>query len=290
MAEVSTTTAFPGGTYTLTGFGAGAYTVTPSKTGGQNNITSFDAARISQHVTGSNPLSGNQLIVADVSGNGSVSSFDASQIARYVITILPYGSTGSWKFLPVNRTYSSVSGNITGEDYSAFLMGEVSGNWTDTGARPIDSGISSRQSAVGSGPVKNIAVNLPKLTAPSNSEIIVPVTVESVAGKGVISYEFDLRYDPTVIKPLTAPVDVAGTASRGLSVVTNVEEPGLLRVVFYGPMPIASNGLLMNLRFIAVGGPGAVSPLVWEHFMFNEGMPQVTAANGQVEISAAAAN
>ena len=32
-ANVSTTTAFPGGTYTLSGFGSGAYTVTPSKTG-----------------------------------------------------------------------------------------------------------------------------------------------------------------------------------------------------------------------------------------------------------------
>ncbi|MFN0278126.1 MAG: hypothetical protein ACKVRN_05925 [Pyrinomonadaceae bacterium] len=50
--NVSTTTSFPGGTYTLTGFGAGSYTVTPSKTTGQNSIGSNDAARIAQHTAG----------------------------------------------------------------------------------------------------------------------------------------------------------------------------------------------------------------------------------------------
>jgi hypothetical protein len=131
-----TTTGFPDGTYTLSGFGSGSYTVTPSKTGGVNgSITSFDAARIAQHVTGTNTLIGNQLIVADVSGNGTISSFDAAQIARYSVGIAGSGSTGNWIFMPANRNYPVVSGNITGQDFTALLMGEVSGNWTNTGAR-----------------------------------------------------------------------------------------------------------------------------------------------------------
>lgn len=117
------------GTYMLTGFGAGAYTVTPSKTGDVNGITSFDAARIAQHVSGSTTLTGNQLIVADTSGNGQVTSFDAAQIAQYASG----GSgmqTGTWKFLPQSRNYETVTTAITGQDYQALLMGEVSGNWT----------------------------------------------------------------------------------------------------------------------------------------------------------------
>ncbi len=136
---VSTTTGAPGptaGQYSLTGFGAGSYTITPTKTGGVNNITSFDAAKIAQHVAGTSTLTGNQLIVADVSNNGSVSSFDAAQIARYVASSPPFGITGTWKFVPVNKVYSSITGDLTGEDYTALLMGEVSGNWTNTGARP----------------------------------------------------------------------------------------------------------------------------------------------------------
>ncbi len=80
-------------------------------------------------------MSGNALTAADVSNNGLVSSFDAAQIARYVTSSPPYGITGTWKFLPVNRTYSSVNAIIAGEDYFGLLMGDVSGNWTNTGAR-----------------------------------------------------------------------------------------------------------------------------------------------------------
>jgi len=138
---VSTTTAAPGATagqYSLTGFGAGSYTITPTKTGGVNGITSFDAARLAQHAVGTNVLNATQLIVADVSNNGTVSSFDAGQIARFVAGSPPFGVTGTWKFVPVNKVYSSITGDLTGEDYSALLMGEVSGNWTNTGSRPVN--------------------------------------------------------------------------------------------------------------------------------------------------------
>ena len=281
---VSTTTGFPNGNYELTGFGSGSYTVTPSKTGGVNNISSFDAARVAQHVAGSNVLTGNQLIVADVSGNGTVSSFDAGQIARYVATVPGFGATGNWIFSPVNRSYASVTSNISSEDYTALLMGEVSGNWTNTGARLVG----SRQRAVGSGPERSIAVYMPNLVASADKEVIIPVSVQGVANKGIISYEFDLRYDPSVLKPLSDPVDLAGTVSRGLTAVANPNEPGLLRVVVYGPMPIDGNGVLLNLKFTAVGAPGSVSPLTWERIMFNEGELTTMTTDGQVELSAAA--
>jgi hypothetical protein len=128
---VSAFSSFPDGTYTLAGFGSGAYTVTPSKTGGINgSISSFDAGKIAQHVAGINVLTGNQLIVADVSGNGTISSFDAGQIARYVAAVSGSGSTGNWIFMPAKRSYAAITGSITGEDFTALLMGEVSGNWT----------------------------------------------------------------------------------------------------------------------------------------------------------------
>jgi len=133
--NVSTTSDFPNGNYVLTGFGSGSYTVTPTKTDGVNGITSFDAARIAQHVAGVSILTGNQFLVADVSDNGQLSSFDAAQLARYVIGSPPFGSTGTWKFIPVNRSYASVTGNATGEDFTALLMGDVTGNWTNSAAR-----------------------------------------------------------------------------------------------------------------------------------------------------------
>ena len=135
---VSAFSSFPNGTYSLSGFGSGAYTVTPSKTGGVNGaISSFDAGKIALHVAGlPNPqLNATQLLVADVSGNGTISSFDAGQVARYAAGVPGSGATGNWIFTPVRRNYASVSGNVTGEDFVALLMGEVSGNWMNTGAR-----------------------------------------------------------------------------------------------------------------------------------------------------------
>ena len=224
-------------------------------------------------------LTGSQFIVADVSGNGTLSSFDAGQIARYVAAVPGSGSTGTWRFNPVNRMYPTITTNISGEDYSALLMGEVSGNWNNTSARPVNSG----QLAAGRGPERGVAIKLPSIEAAIGKPMFVPVSVQGAANKGVISYEFDLRYDPSVIKPQIDPVDLAGTASRGLSVVTNANEPGLLRVVVYGPMPIDGDGVLLNLRFTAVGKPGSVSPLIWEKFMLNEGLP-MTATDGQIEL------
>lgn len=131
--DVSTTTIFPSGSYSLSGFGLGSYTVTPSKTGGTNgSITSFDAGRVSQHVAGVITLNGNQLVVADVSGNGSISSFDAAQIARYAAAVAGSGATGNWIFVPASKNYFDITSVITGEDYVAYLMGEVSGNWTNS--------------------------------------------------------------------------------------------------------------------------------------------------------------
>lgn len=130
--NIFTTTGFPNGTYTLAGFGAGSYTVTPTKTGGVNAITSFDAGKVAQHAAGIVLLTGNQLLVADTSGNGQVTSFDAAQVARYASGLSNAGSTGTWKFIPVNRSYASVSTNVAGEDFVALLMGEVSGNWANT--------------------------------------------------------------------------------------------------------------------------------------------------------------
>lgn len=279
---VSAVTGFPDGTYSLTGFGSGSYTVTPTKTGGVNGaISSFDAGRIALHVAGPpNPqLNATQLRVADVSGNGVVSSFDAGMIVKFVAGP-PYaapgvGATGTWKFTPASRNYASVTGSIADENYTALLMGDVSGNWANNVGRIINGD---------NGPERSIAVDLPRLVTRTDQELVIPVAIQGAANKGIISYEFDLMYDPSVIQPQTDQVDVVGTVSRGLSVVVNAGQPGLLRVVVYGAMPIAENGLLISLRFIAVGKQGSASPLTWQRIMFNEGEPRVITADGRVTL------
>lgn len=265
-----------GGAYSLGVTGAGPFTVTPSKTNGVNSITSLDAAKIAQHVAGVAPLVGFQSLVADVSGNGSVSSFDAGEIANFVVLTSPAGRTGKWKFLPEGIAYPAMTSSITGQDYVGLLLGEVSGNWYDSSGRPANRS--------NGGPGKNVSVSIPRSIALVNKEIIVPVRVSGVANQDVIAYEFDLRYDPAVLQPDGIGIDLARTVSGGLTAVTNVKEPGLMRVAVYGAYPIDGDGVLLNLRFTAVGSPGSVSPLTIERIMFNEGELRAMTRSGYIEI------
>lgn len=267
-----TTTA--SGTYSLTGFGAGSYTVTPSKSGGQNGaITGFDAARIAQYLTGSITLTGAQQLVADVSGVGGLTSYDSAMIARYAASLPPpNGNSGTWFFTPSSTTHVAITTDIT-DNYAALLMGDVSGNWGDPSPFRLSVG-----------PERSTAVAIESVSVRSDGEVIVPVTINGAANKDIIAYEFDLRYDPTVLQPQKIAVDLSKSVSLGLTAMINGEQPGSLRVVVYGAIPIDQDGVLLDLRFVAVGPAGSVSSLAFERMLLNEGEPRVSVTDGRIEL------
>jgi hypothetical protein len=125
------------GIYALENFtSGGTYVVTPSKSGDVNDISPFDATMILRHIAangqGPNALNTNQRIAADTSGDGNITPFDATLILRYVAAGAPNANTGkvsNWKFDPVSTQYTALNGNVSNADYSAILIGEVSGGW-----------------------------------------------------------------------------------------------------------------------------------------------------------------
>lgn len=268
------------GAYTLAGMGAGPYTVTPSKTTDVNGITGFDSGLIAQHVTGLTTLNFTQLIVADVSQNGTVTSFDAALIAQYVANIPNASVTGTWTFSPASRSYANVEADHPNQDYSAYLMGEVSGNWTE----PTTSAFGP---ALAPDAQPNVTVTAPTQFATFNQDFIAPVTVSPLpppagAFGGVISYQFDLTYNASVIQ--FQDVDVAGTISNNAAVTINDLTPGALRIVVFRANPMTGSGTLFKFKFHAVGVPTSTSPLTWSNFMFNEGDPPNTTVNGLITI------
>lgn len=274
------------GAYSMSGFGAGAYKVTPSKTGGVNNaISAFDASMIAQHTINTMSFTPQQQFVADVSGSDGITSFDATLVARYVVLLPPPGtfsaSTGDWRFAPSSRKYPDVFANISDENYSALLMGEVSGNWNDPNSLP---------KRMANGPVRSIAVTAPQLAAKPDSQITIPIEITGMLDNNIIAYEFELKYDPAVIQPQANPVALANTVSRDLRAVANAQTPGSLRVAVFGTAPVSDNGVLLNLNFTAVGEQGAVSPLKWESLLLNEGDPRVLPIDGQIELVRGAPN
>ena len=129
-----------------------------------------------------------------------------------------------------------------------------------------------------------VPVDLPDLTVAQASNFVIPVSVGETTGEGIQSFQFVLVYDPDVIVPQGTPVDVSGTVAEGMTFTTNASTPGILRGVFYSSGVRTGSGTLVKLNFTAVGAAGAVSPLTWQNFMFNERVPAVTATDGSVTI------
>ncbi|MET0753957.1 MAG: cohesin domain-containing protein [Pyrinomonadaceae bacterium] len=287
-AVIQTDTTDAGGLYDLSNLGNSAYTVTPSKSGDVlGAISGLDASRIAQHVVGlvvpgATPFApgGGAFQSADVSGNGTITSLDASLVARYVVN-LSSGNTGTWRFVPVSRSYTTlqVQSGASNQNYTAILMGDVTGNWNgienptrpsyDENARPEDF----------------IGVNAPKMSVGSGSSIIIPLELRNLNRKDVVAYQFEMGFNQKVIQPAANPCDVLGTVSKDLIVTCSAETPGVLKVVVFGINPVATDGILLNLRFTAIGSAGYVTPLSFKGLMLNEGEPMSRAQDGEIRIS-----
>ncbi|MFN0121748.1 MAG: cohesin domain-containing protein [Blastocatellia bacterium] len=284
------------GAFQLTGLGGGAYTLTPAKTGDVNGVTSFDAALVAQHVVGVNVLNSCQQTAGDTSNNGSLSSFDSALIAQYVVGIAnPANFTGTWKFVPPTRTYATLTGALTGQNFDAVLMGDVSGNWSPgAGAAPAPPYFSSPESYLESNPERlNAALAktaaLPSLNAAKGEIITVPVTVGDLSGQNIIACDFDLGFDGALLQPLATPYDAAGTLSSAMTITTNAT-PGRLRVSAFGTAALSGAGVLLNLKFTVIGA-GMTSPLTWRQFVMNEETLAASAlTNGRVTVPAANAS
>jgi hypothetical protein len=278
-----------GGLYDLSGFGNSSYVVTPSKTGdvspgGIDSITGFDASKIAQHVVliSPFPLNGGAYKSADVSANGTITSFDAALVARFVALLPGSGDTGTWRFEPVSRPYTlaQVQSGMTNQNYSAILMGEVTGNWNGAAnpTRPSSDDAKVRPEDV-------INISTPAISAEAGSDFVVPVTIQNTKGKGIVAYQFDVSYAPKVIRPQSNPCDVLATASKDFSVTCNSNIAGLLKVVVFGTIPLNAEGVLLNLKFAAVGSSASSSPLTIKGLLLNEGGLITRVTNGNVTIS-----
>lgn len=271
------------GTYSLTNFGSGQYTVTAAKVSQQcggpaNGILANDAALVARYVVGLQTFTPDQLVAASVSGLASVSSFDASLIARHIVGLCgPPSHVGEWQFMPANRVYNEVPGPILGQNFTAILKGDVSGDWNPTGAnRPADR----------TSDPDGVQVSIPSVVALSGSLLSIPLHIHGIKAAGLTSYQFDIEYDPAVIEPDRIAVDLAGTLGEGLSVVSNVPSPGLLKAAIYGEIPPTWDGVYANMNFFVVGSGGTSTAVTVRQFIYNDGAFGTVTFNGGIKVVA----
>jgi hypothetical protein len=310
------------GAYSLSGLSGSNYTVTPTKTGDVNGIDSLDAARIQQHLVGLITLTPNQLIAADTDGNGVVNSLDAARIQQYLVQIPAQNIIGEWKFAPADKQYNPVSGNLSGEDYQAILVGDVSGNWAPPQSPPQNFSVSeeisadentngdtgqtktsveSTESADGETAAETaamgatVSVSLPtNATAAAGSTVTIPVSIGALpANTSIQSFDFSVFFDPAVLQPTTPAGSNTGTLSANCSVFANSPSSGKVIVSgACGQQPIISgSGTLFNLTFTVVGTDNQQTVLSFTdpisnttQFEFNNGTPAAATNNGQFTV------
>jgi hypothetical protein len=237
---------------------------------------------VSQHVVGLIVMTPEQIAAGKVAGLATLSSFDAALIAQKVVGICSMtNQAGAWKFYsPDFIFYPSVLTAYTNQNYRGYLMGDVSGDWSNLGG--------NRPAMMPETPTSPEAVKVAvpaKLEAQSGSQVSIPVSIGNLGDRSVSSYQFDIAYDPAVLSPANIAANLAGTLGEGLSVDSNSPEPGLLKVAVYGATPVAGDGVYANLVFKVIGVAGESTAIRVTDFRFNDATDEVYAANGTLAVS-----
>ncbi|MDP8220355.1 MAG: cohesin domain-containing protein, partial [Candidatus Stygibacter frigidus] len=126
-------------------------------------------------------------------------------------------------------------------------------------------------------PIDEIVVSAPELTQNEDESFVVPISTTMIQpDMDIISYQFNLNFDPAVIQ---YDGYTAGALSPNMLVVYNVE-PGLINVAYADNLPIVGEGELLAFQFTAL--EGGVSPLNLNNFKYNNVFVNMT--NGSVEV------
>jgi hypothetical protein len=125
------------GSYTFSSLLSGAnYTVTPTKAArvpGSDNINTVDVIATQRHFLNlGTPLTGCLLMAADVNGDTVIDTIDVIAIQRFFLGFSTgIANTGKYKFIPVNRTYTGIVSNQTGQNYDALVFGDLASSFVE---------------------------------------------------------------------------------------------------------------------------------------------------------------
>lgn len=128
-----------------------------------------------------------------------------------------------------------------------------------------------------------ITVTVANIQTQQDSVINVPVTVSDLSGYGIISYQFRVVYDSTIIKAIGVSTENTLTAPWG-NPAANVASSGIMVVGAFGVTELSQGDTLINLVFDVVAHPGDSSHVLLEAFQFNGNYPQAIVVNGAVKI------
>ena len=125
-----------------------------------------------------------------------------------------------------------------------------------------------------------VQVTLPSVSGETDEQLLIPLSVGDLTGKGASAFEMTIDYDPTIIR--IDGIAQAGTLTNGTAPIINLATPGKAVISWASVSDLSGAGVLLNFE-VTLLTPG-VSPFSFDSFTFNEGLPQVSLTSGSVSV------
>ena len=128
-----------------------------------------------------------------------------------------------------------------------------------------------------------VTVSLPDTSGMSNSSISLPINVDDLSGLEVMSFNTEILIDPQVL-------DVVGVTATG-TLTSQWDEPEIQSfadkfiITMQGETPLEGSGPLLYVDFDVIGSDSSTSPLKFENFIFNDGVPDAVLNDGLFTIN-----
>ncbi|RXJ02245.1 hypothetical protein DS745_07605 [Anaerobacillus alkaliphilus] len=218
------------GSFSLDNVISGAYQLKANRTKEEHRLSSYDASLILQAAVGLISLTENQRLAADVDQNGRINSMDAAYVLEKAVGLLegPFPGSGKvWAFTPSERTYNNINSNLNSQNFTAVMLGDVSGSWGNSNQANLSSLFSLGQ----------------PITKEGNISIPVKFNIDETKlyGSNIV-----LKYDRQYFKAVS--VEKTNNTSN-YSFAFNVNKPGEIHVGLAGTEAISGEGEVFNIVF-----------------------------------------
>jgi len=272
-SQTTSTTTDASGNYSINLPEAGSYTLTPTKTALAPMAPGIDTADVigaQRHFMGLAPLSDCPLTAANANPaqDSIVDTVDAIAIQQFFLGASSgTADVGKWQFNPANRQYPNLTASQLSRDYSALVIGDITGDVTPTianrdfansAAHPVTPSTVSMVSL----PVANVGTSVTNVTQ--------PVTTTNIdVADNLVGFQGDFTFDSSVVTFQVAPASPAGLTATNWNVSANILGAGTIKTLRISAFsttstPLSGSGTLFNLNFTRVSNiVGASTPLQW---------------------------
>ncbi len=133
---------------------------------------------------------------------------------------------------------------------------------------------------------EDVQLSIPASSAPKGEEVVIPINISDTTGKGIISVDMTIQYDPLALRivdedPSTAwfdgVVEKFGTITAGWPNIDIATEPtpGQIRIIMIGSY-LSGSGVLVKIKFLAqpTGNVGSKYPVNFVSALLNDDLAE----------------